>query len=98
MIHVDDLARLYLLALAKPAGALYHATDGSAFRVREIAAAANGRAVSWPLEDARQTLGAYADALVLDQLVSSEKARSALGWKPREASIIEDLRSGSYAR
>ncbi len=98
MIHVDDLARLYLLALANPSGALYHATDGSAFRVREIAAAANGRAVSWPLDEARRTLGAYADALVLDQLVCSEKARAALGWQPREASVIDDLRSGSYAR
>jgi nucleoside-diphosphate-sugar epimerase len=84
MVHVDDLADLYIRALLDaPAGALFHATDGSAYRVREIAQAANANAQSWPLEEARKTLGAYADALVLDQLVSSEKAKRTLGWQPQ---------------
>jgi nucleoside-diphosphate-sugar epimerase len=100
VVHVEDLADLYLLALAVSGGALFHATDGSVFRVREIAAAASadGQTEAWPLEEARTTLGAYADALALDQLVSSDKARAMLGWKPRGASILDDLRHGSYAR
>jgi nucleoside-diphosphate-sugar epimerase len=98
LVHVEDLAGLYVLAAEKAApGELFLATDGSAYRVREIAEAA-GRAESWPLNEARITLGPYADALALDQLVSSEKARSTLGWQPRAVSILEDLQHGSYVR
>ena len=99
LIHVEDLAGLYVLALRRAsAGTLFHATDGSSYCVREITQAAGGRAEPWPLEEARKTLGAYADALVLDQLVSSEKARSTLGWLPEGISILEDLRNGSYVQ
>jgi len=101
MVHLDDLAELYVLAIEKcPPGTLLHASDGTAFRVKQIAAAASdgGRTESWPLEEARKTLGAYADALVLDQQVSSEKARAMLGWKPRAPSVLDDLRRGSYVR
>ena len=42
MVHVDDLAELYVLALQRaPSGTIFHATDGSSFRVREIAEAAS---------------------------------------------------------
>ncbi len=102
LVHVSDLADLYVRAFQHAAsGALFHATDGSAFRVREIAEAASlgagakGRTESWPLEEARKTLGAYADALVLDQLVSSQRARTTLDWQPRTVSILEDLRRGN---
>ena len=99
LFNVESEAELYLLALQHaPAGTLFHATDGSSYRVREIAEAAGATAESWPLEEARKTLGAYADALVLDQLVSSEKARSTLGWLPEGISILEDLRNGSYVQ
>ncbi len=98
VVHADDLADLYLRAFAEArAGELFHAADGSAFRVREIAEAAGGKAESWPLEDARKTLGAYADALVLDQMVSSEKAKRTLGWQPKAISIVEELRRESSA-
>ncbi len=84
LVHANDLADLYVRALVNAsAGALFHATDGSAQRVREIALAANANSQSWPLAEARKTLGAYADALVLDQLVSSEKAKRTLGWQPQ---------------
>jgi nucleoside-diphosphate-sugar epimerase len=91
LVHVEDLADLYLRAFQRAAsGTLFHATDGATRRVREIAeassfdAGAEGRTESWPLEEARKTLGAFADALVLDQLVSSEKAKTTLGWQPRK--------------
>jgi len=94
LVHVEDLADLYMRAFQQAAsGTLFHAADGSARRVREIAEAASldagagGRAESWPLEEARKTLGAFADALVLDQLVSSEKARITLGWQPRKFAL-----------
>jgi nucleoside-diphosphate-sugar epimerase len=106
LIHVEDLADLYCCALenATP-GTLIHATDGSAYRVREIAEAASfgagagGRTESWPLEEARQALGAYADALVLDQLVGSAwcKPPACEGAK-RSFALLDDLRNGSYAQ
>jgi nucleoside-diphosphate-sugar epimerase len=101
MVHVEDLAELYILALQQaPSGTIFHATDGSSYRVREIAEAASfgagaaGRIQSWPLDEARKTLGPYADALVLDQLVTSEHAKSTLAWQLWTVSVIEDLRRG----
>lgn len=101
----DDLAQLYVLALEKgPAGSLYNAAQGPSFRVREVAEAASigagagGKTQAIPLEEARKTMGAFADALVLDQQISSEKARKELGWAPRAASVVEDLKTGSYTR
>ena len=44
---------------------------------------AGGRTQSWPLDEARQKLGPFADALVLDQQASGKKAQRELGWKPR---------------
>lgn len=104
-VEVEDLARLYALALEKaPAGALFHAAHGPAVAMRELAEAASlgagagGKTVAWPLEEARKTLGAFADALALDQQVSGAKAERELGWQPRGRPVLEDLRAGSYAR
>ena len=99
VVDADDLADLYVRAVEKaPPGTLLIAAE-RAHRVREIAAAASsdGRTDAWPLDEARKALGDYADALALDQIMSSERAQMLLGWKPRSAGILEDLRRGSYA-
>ncbi|HEV2146314.1 MAG TPA: hypothetical protein VGR37_02765, partial [Longimicrobiaceae bacterium] len=54
------------------------------------------RAEAWPLEEARATLGAYADALALDLQVSAERARQLLGWAPHRPDVLTELREGSY--
>lgn len=102
-VHVDDLADLYLLALERaPAGSLLLAVSGPSHAVREVAAAASrgpgagGRTTAWPLDEARKTLGAYADALVLDQQASGRRAQETLGWKPHRPSVLEDIEHGSY--
>jgi len=104
-VDVDDLAQLYALALEKaPAGSLYMAADGPSYRVRELAeaasaaAGANGETQAWPLDEARKTLGLFADALVLDQQISGEKARRELGWSPHCVPVLEELKTRSYAR
>jgi len=100
VVDVDDLADLYARAIEKaPAGTLLLAAEQRAYRVKEIAEAASttGRTDAWPLEEARKKLGGFADALALDQQMSSERAHILLGWKPRAAGILEDLRWGSYA-
>lgn len=103
-VWVDDLADLYVRTLERaPAGSVLIGVHGAAFRVREIARAASAgagaaeRVVSWPLSEARVELGAFADALVLDQELSSARAERLLGWRPRGPSIVEELRGGSYA-
>ncbi|TCG08582.1 epimerase, partial [Paraburkholderia steynii] len=45
----------------------------------------------WPLDDARQSLGPFADALALDQTVSGQHARRVLAWEPHGPSLIADL-------
>jgi nucleoside-diphosphate-sugar epimerase len=103
-VHVDDLADLYLLALERaPAGTLLLAVAGPSHAVREVAAAASrgagagGRTVGTPLEEARRTMGAYADALALDQQASGRRAQELLGWRPHRPDVLEDLERGSYA-
>jgi nucleoside-diphosphate-sugar epimerase len=100
-VHVDDLAELYLRALEAPAGMVLNAAAGPSLPVREVAEAAaeaNGaQAEARPLEEARERLGPYADALALDQQVSAARAAT-LGWKPSRPSVLDELRTGSYAR
>jgi nucleoside-diphosphate-sugar epimerase len=105
LVHVNDLADLYLLALERaPAGTLLLAVTGPARPVAELAAAASrgagagGRTIAWPIEEARKALGAYADALVLDQQASGRRAQELLGWRPHGPDVIEELERGSYVR
>jgi nucleoside-diphosphate-sugar epimerase len=104
-VHVDDLADLYVLALDRaPAGTLLLAVHGPSYSVRDVAAAASrgagggGRTIEWPLEEARKTLGAYADALVLDQQATGKRAQELLGWRPSRPDVIADLEHGSYQK
>jgi nucleoside-diphosphate-sugar epimerase len=104
-VHVDDLADLYLLALERaPAGTLLIGVSGPSYPVRDVAAAASrgagagGRTVGVPVEEARKSMGPYADALVLDQQASGNRARELLGWKPTRPSVLEDIEHGSYAK
>jgi len=102
-VHVADLANLYVLVLERAeGGSLFHGAQGDAVKVRDVALAASeaagkaGYVAPWPLVEARKTLGAFADALVLDQKISADKARKILGWEPKQASFLDDLRRGSY--
>lgn len=98
LIHVEDLADLYLKALEQaPAGTSLIATGGLTMRVKEIAEVISqaleipGKVVSWPVDQARQVMGPFADALVLDQQVSAAKAKKLLNWQPKTPSLIEEL-------
>jgi nucleoside-diphosphate-sugar epimerase len=103
-VHADDLADLYVLALeGAPARSIFNGAHGAPIPLIEIARAASeaagaeGRVESWPLDNARQLLGAFADALACDQVVSGEKAKRELGWRPSRRSIIDELRSYASA-
>jgi hypothetical protein len=71
---------------------LFHATDEGDERVEEIVDAITRQVPMRPetrhvpLDEAREKLGAYADALALDQRVRSPRAR-AIGWIPTLRSV-----------
>jgi len=95
-VHVDDLADLYVLALERaPAGSLYVAADGPAFPVKQLAEAAGIKELT-PIEQARQTLGPMADALILDQRIGSTRAGRELGWKPSRPTVLDLIRRGYF--
>jgi nucleoside-diphosphate-sugar epimerase len=100
-VHVDDLADLYLLALQKaPPGTLLLGVHGPSRPVREVAEAASrgggagGKTAAIPLEQAREKMGPYADALVLDQQASGRRAQELLGWRPYRPDVLEDIERG----
>jgi nucleoside-diphosphate-sugar epimerase len=94
-VHVDDLADLYVLALQAPAGSLYFASAGPSIAVKDVAqaaaSAAGARTESMPIEEARRTMGPMADALCLDQMITSRKAIQELGWTPKAKSVLKEL-------
>lgn len=104
MVHVDDLAELYALALAEGrAGSVLHGVAQEAVPVAALAAAADvaaggpGRAEPWPPAQAAEALGApFAEALALDQVVSAGRAVTELGWRPSHPNPLADLAGGTH--
>jgi nucleoside-diphosphate-sugar epimerase len=99
-VHVDDVAALYAIVLASGDALGYViAASGDNPTVRELAEAAAGDGGVLPetADESRERLGsAFADALLLDQASTGDKAQS-LGWKPAAASLLQELKTGSYA-
>ena len=102
-VHVDDLATAYLSAMEQAASGEGRVT-GQIFNVvaeEGVAVAEMGEAIRasvradrvelWPLDDARNALGPFADALALDQTVSGQHARRVLAWEPQGPGLIADL-------
>ena len=107
LVYERDLADLYVrVASMQEASGIYHANDEGDETVnaivegivRHLSMPPDVRHV--PLEEARKKLGAYADALALDQRVRGPRAR-ALGWSPTLHSVgtnvprlLEEFRRG----
>jgi len=96
MVHVDDLAELYLRAAESALhGEVLNGVDAARASVLECAEAASraagagGKSIATPLEEARKTLGSAADCVCFDQRVSSEKSARLLGWRPRQRTFVE---------
>jgi nucleoside-diphosphate-sugar epimerase len=98
-IYDRDLADLYVRVATLPdASGIFHATDEADESVSDIVDAIARHAKLTPdvrhvpIEEARAKMGPYADALAIDQLVRSPRAR-ALGWAPTLHSV-----SGNVSR
>ncbi|MFW6088247.1 MAG: NAD-dependent epimerase/dehydratase family protein [Gemmatimonadota bacterium] len=87
LIHIDDLARLYVAALERaPAGSILHGI-GDVVRQGEVGERLG--AESLPLDDALDAMGEFAGALALDQNIVARDTGDLLGWEPREPSILD---------
>lgn len=99
LVYDRDLADLYLrIAESRDVSGVFHANDEGDERVNDIVTAISEHAKTTPsvrhvpMAEARKKMGPYAEALALDQVVRSPRAR-ALGWTPSLKSV-----SGNAAR
>ena len=97
LIYDRDLGELFARIVNTPAAAgVFHANDEGDETVNDIVAALGDHAHTQPsirhvpLPEARKKMGPYADALALDQLVRSPRAR-ALGWTPTLHSVAGNV-------
>jgi len=93
LVYERDLADLYARLVAnEDASGVYHANDEGDESVNDIVGAIKPHVpvrpdVRYvPLEEARAKMGAFADALSLDQIARSPRSR-ALGWTPTLRSV-----------
>jgi nucleoside-diphosphate-sugar epimerase len=100
VVHVDDVAELYVAALSAPAGGVYAGVDDTQSpTMRQIAEAVSiaagrpGTASSITMGQARQEFGPLGDAFALDQRLTSARARRELNWAPADRDILTELRA-----
>jgi nucleoside-diphosphate-sugar epimerase len=109
-VYDRDLADLYVrVAASDTASGVFHVNDEADERVDDIVEAISRHVRTridirhMPLGEARTKMGTYADALALDQIVRSPRAR-ALGWSPtlhsvggNVARLLEEFRTACEA-
>lgn len=99
--HVDDVARLYRLALERhEAGARYHAAAEEGVSAREIAEAV-GVGLGVPVksispDQASKHFGAMEIFAGHDMRASSEWTRQRLDWVPSGPTLLEDLNAMDF--
>ncbi|WP_392672801.1 NAD-dependent epimerase/dehydratase family protein [Streptomyces sp. LN785] len=100
LVHVDDIAELFVLALNAPAGSVYAGVGGQNLPLADItralshAAGCPGRIESLTLEQALQRMGPIAEAFALDQQLTAARAHRELGWTPTCLDALADLAQG----
>ncbi|MFN3744589.1 MAG: NAD-dependent epimerase/dehydratase family protein [Hyphomicrobiaceae bacterium] len=104
-VHIDDLVDLYLRALERaPPGAFYFAESGEN-SMREVCAAISqmlglGDATqAMPLEEAAAEWGdgPAQDTMGSNSRVRAVRARTELGWVPRQRPLLDEIRNGCYS-
>jgi nucleoside-diphosphate-sugar epimerase len=98
LVHADDIAELYVLALQAPPKSVYAGVSGQNVRLADIvealtnAAGCPGRVTRLTLAEAEGRMGPIAEAFALDQQFTPERARRELGWTPRRLDALAELR------
>jgi nucleoside-diphosphate-sugar epimerase len=97
LVHVEDIADLYVLALDAPAGSVYAGVSANVPVIEVIgalteAAGCPGEISSLSFPQAEGLMGPLAEAFALDQRLSADRARRELGWGPRHLDPLAELR------
>lgn len=92
-VYRGDVARLYRMVIEAEARGIFHCAEtpalvGELAMAASRAAGADGATRRIRLEDARQEMGATADALTMDQVVGCRRAAE-FGWAPQHAPFLE---------
>ena len=102
VVHVDDAARLYLLAAEKgKPGDIFNASSSTDVTAREMFEAM-ASAIGVPIrditsEEAVARMGpVVAGFLKAENRASGAKARKELGWQPKGMGILDEINKGSY--
>lgn len=98
MAHVDDLADGYVRAAESGLGGeAFNLVDHSRSTVADMVTAVarltefRGAPVWVPLDEATRTMGAFSEALTLDQHIDNGKAMRLLGWRPRHRGFVDEI-------
>lgn len=97
LIDLEDLAVCYRLAIEKKLGGILHATDDSRLSMMQVAEAirdaggGQSTVTKLPLAEAQQKMGAFAEAFVVDQEISSAATRKALGWSLTSRDFLSSI-------
>ena len=85
MVDLHDLVDCYVRITEQQATGIFHAVDDTNDTLLGCAlAVATGCVIETvPVEAAREKYGPFADALAIDQRVSSKATRQKLGWNPK---------------
>ncbi|EIE23314.1 NAD(P)-binding protein [Coccomyxa subellipsoidea C-169] len=106
-VHVEDLAKLYLLGIQKEAGiGIYHTTTGNDYTAKQIAEAVGANAgvptegISAESAIEQGIWPAWAvPVFAMNNCASSAKAERQLAWGDyRSTDMLQDIASGSYAQ
>lgn len=96
MVHVDDLAELYVLAAEKELGPIIlNAVDTSHYTVREcleavLRAKNKAEAITFLSEkEAAEKIGRLAEGLLVDQAILANRAERLLGWRARQPDFVK---------
>ena len=101
VVHVEDAANLYLLALETSTAKGLYNVSAETVSMKElneaVARLLNVKSKSISAEKAREQFGKMFEFLSINNRLSAEKAKRELGWSPDSYhSITDDIENGSY--
>jgi nucleoside-diphosphate-sugar epimerase len=92
-VYRGDVARLYRMVIEAQASGVFHCAEGAALvgnlaMASSRAAGAGGDTTRVRVEEARDSMGDFADALTMNQVMGCRRSRE-LGWEPEHPPFLE---------